>query len=58
MSKEVGEVRSRIVAKGTNCAQLIADVSAASDEQAQCIEHIGAAMSQMDKVTQSNAASA
>ena len=58
VSKEVGDILGRIVGKVQKLAQLIADVSAASDEQAKGIDQIGAAMGQMDKVTQSNAASA
>ncbi|MDB5047345.1 MAG: methyl-accepting chemotaxis sensory transducer [Fibrobacteres bacterium] len=58
VSKEVGDILIRIVGKVQKLALLIADVSAASDEQARGIEQIGAAMGQMDKVTQSNAASA
>ncbi|MBN1674280.1 MAG: type IV pili methyl-accepting chemotaxis transducer N-terminal domain-containing protein [Kiritimatiellae bacterium] len=38
--------------------QLIGEVSAASDEQAQGIEQINKAVAQMDKVTQTNAANA
>ena len=58
VSGEVAEILSRIVGKVQKLAQLIGEVSAASDEQAKGIEHIGTAMTQMDKVTQSNAASA
>ncbi len=58
VSNEVGDILSRIVAKVQKLAQLIADVSAASDEQARGIDQIGSAMGQMDQVTQSNAASA
>ena len=39
-------------------AQLIGEVSAASDEQSKGIEQIGTAVTQMDKLTQSNAANA
>jgi methyl-accepting chemotaxis protein len=39
-------------------AQLIAEVSAASQEQSQGIEQINTAVAEMDKVTQSNAANA
>ena len=39
-------------------SELVASISAASREQAQGIQHINSATSEMDKVTQSNAASA
>jgi methyl-accepting chemotaxis protein len=58
VSKEVGDILGRVVEKVQKLAQLIADVSAASDEQARGIGHIGSAIGEMDKVTQSNAASA
>ena len=58
VSKEVGDILGRIVGKVQKLAQLIADVSAASDEQAKGIDQIGSAIGEMDKVTQSNAASA
>jgi methyl-accepting chemotaxis protein len=58
VSREVGDILGRIVGKVQKLAQLIADVSAASDEQAKGIDQIGSAIGEMDKVTQSNAASA
>ena len=58
VSKEVGEILSRIVGKVQKVAQIIADVSAASDEQAKGIEQMGGSMGEMDKVVQANAASA
>ncbi|KMY66391.1 hypothetical protein AAU61_18295 [Desulfocarbo indianensis] len=39
-------------------AELVAEIAAASSEQAQGIEQVNLALSQMDKVTQQNAASA
>ena len=58
VSEDAAGILSRIVAKVQKLAQLIGEVSAASDEQAKGIEQIGSAMGQMDKVTQANAASA
>lgn len=48
----------QVVAKVRKMSQLIAEVAAASDEQAKGVEQINAAVAQMDKVTQENAASA
>jgi hypothetical protein len=47
-----------VVEKVQKLAQLNGEVSAASDEQAKGIGQIGTAVTQMDKVTQANAASA
>ena len=58
VSGEVAGILSRIVEKVQKLAQLIGEVSAASEEQAKGIEQIGIAVSLMDKVTQGNAASA
>ncbi len=58
VSGEVAEILIRIAGKVRGLAQLIGEVSSASDEQAKGIEQIGNAMTEMDKVTQSNAASA
>lgn len=48
----------QLVGKVRKMSQLIAEVAAASDEQAKGVEQINAAVAQMDKVTQENAASA
>ena len=70
VSNEVADILKRAVeieiAKGfqntvetvAKVRQLIGEVSAASSEQAKGIDQINTAVSQMDKVTQSNAASA
>jgi methyl-accepting chemotaxis protein len=52
----VGESLERIVGKVTNADALIAEIAAAAKEQAQGITRVGVAMTQMDKVTQGNAA--
>ena len=54
----VGESLERIVGKVTEADALVAEIAAAAKEQAQGITHVGVAMTQMDKVTQGNAASA
>jgi methyl-accepting chemotaxis protein len=58
VSKEVGEIMSRIVGKVQKLAQLIGEVSAASQEQTKGIGQITKAVDEMDKVTQSTAANA
>jgi methyl-accepting chemotaxis protein len=58
VSKEVGDFLSRIVGKVQKLAQLIGEVSAASQEQTKGISQITTAVNEMDKVTQSTAASA
>jgi signal transduction histidine kinase len=58
VSSEVGEIIKQITGGVAKMAQLVSEVSAASNEQAQGIEQINTAVAQMDKVTQSNAANA
>ncbi|MBW8886307.1 MAG: MCP four helix bundle domain-containing protein [Fibrobacteres bacterium] len=58
VSSEVGGILSQIVESVQKLAHLIGEVSAASDEQSKGIEQIGTAVTQMDKLTQSNAANA
>ena len=58
VSGEVAGILAGIVESVRKLAQLIGDVSAASDEQAKGIGQIGSAVTEMDRVTQSNAASA
>ena len=58
ISSKVAEVLNEIVSKVRQVDELIAEVSGASREQTQGITQINAAVGQMDKVTQSNAASA
>ncbi|NUN96018.1 MAG: methyl-accepting chemotaxis protein [Candidatus Omnitrophica bacterium] len=57
-SQEVGGILREIVEGVQRVAHLIGEVTAASQEQAQGIEQINTAVAQLDKVTQSNAATA
>ena len=57
-STQVSGIMEKIGEGVQKVAQLIGEVSAASDEQAKGIEQINAAVTQMDQVTQSNAATA
>ena len=57
-STKVGESLKHIADKVTSTDALVADIATAATEQAQGIQQINNAMSQMDKVTQGNAASA
>ena len=54
----VGTSLDEIVAKVAEADTLVAEIAAAAKEQAQGIRQVGAAMTQMDKVTQGNASSA
>ncbi|MCC6794402.1 MAG: DUF3365 domain-containing protein [Candidatus Hydrogenedentes bacterium] len=56
VSSEVGTKLEAIAVSIEKVNQLVEEVSAASNEQAQGIGQINTAMSQMDKVTQANAA--
>jgi len=58
ISKKVAEVLNEIVAKVRLVDELAAEVAGASREQTQGITQINAAVGQMDKVTQANAANA
>ena len=58
ISKKVAETLNEIVTKARQVDELAAEVASASREQTQGITQINAAVGQMDKVTQSNAASA
>ena len=58
VSGEVGEILGRIADKVQKLSGLVGEVSAASEEQTKGISQISIAVTQMDKVTQSNAASA
>jgi len=58
VTTEVGEILKQIAGSAEKVTQLIAEVAAASNEQAQGIDQVNTAVSQMDKVTQSNAANA
>jgi len=57
-SIEVGSVLNQVAGSIDKVAQLIAEVTAASNEQSQGIAQINLAVNQMDKVTQANAANA
>jgi methyl-accepting chemotaxis protein len=58
ISGKVAEAFNDIVGKARQVDELVAQVSSASQEQSQGITQINTAITQMDKVTQSNAASA
>ncbi len=58
VSQEVAGILKQIIDGIQKVTQLVGQVSSASDEQAKGIDQINVAISQMDKVTQSNAASA
>ena len=55
---KVGESLEEIVQKVAAADGLVAEIATAAKEQSQGIQQVGLAMTQMDKVTQSNAASA
>jgi methyl-accepting chemotaxis protein len=57
-SSKVGESLKHIAEKVSATDALVADIATAATEQSQGIQQINNAMSQMDKVTQGNAASA
>lgn len=56
VSHEVGQILARIVENVQTMACPISDVASASIEQAKGVEQINTAVSQLDQVTQSNAA--
>ncbi len=58
VADEVAKILGQIVTGVQKVNQLVGEVSSASNEQAQGIDQINTAISQMDKVTQSNAANA
>jgi len=55
---KVGKVLEEIVSKARQVDELVAQVATASAEQSQGITQVNMAVSQMDKITQSNAATA
>jgi methyl-accepting chemotaxis protein len=55
---KVGESLEEIVQKVAAADGLVAEIATAAKEQAQGIQQVGVAMTQMDKITQSNAANA
>ncbi|MFW5856272.1 MAG: methyl-accepting chemotaxis protein [Planctomycetota bacterium] len=58
IAREAGTALGTIVERIREAADLVAEISTASQEQAQGIDQVNTAVAQMDKVTQSNAASA
>lgn len=58
LSARVAETLNEIVTKSRQVDELAAEVASASQEQTQGISQLNAAVGQMDKVTQSNAANA
>lgn len=58
ISSKVGQSLHEIVDKARKVDELIAEIALASKEQSQGISQVNTAVSQMDKVTQSNAANA
>jgi len=58
ISSEVSVMLERIVGQVRNMDSLVAEIATASGEQSQGIEQVTRAITEMDKVTQSNAASA
>ncbi len=56
MARQAGEALGEIVAGVKKVADLIAEISAAAQEQALGIEQVNKAVIQMDSVTQQNAA--
>jgi methyl-accepting chemotaxis protein len=58
VSTEAGESLAKIVEQVRKLAGIIGEVAAASEQQAKGIDQVGASVSQIDKVTQANAASA
>src|SRR5208282_2553948 len=58
ISRKVADTLNEIVTKARQVDELAAEVAGASKEQIQGISQINTAVAQMDKVTQSNAASA
>src|SRR5581483_11682703 len=58
ISGRVGKALEEIVSKARQVDELVAQIASASAEQTQGITQVNTAVSEMDKVTQSNAASA
>jgi methyl-accepting chemotaxis protein len=58
LSAKVAERLQEIVAKARQVDELVAEIATASREQSQGIDQVNTAVTQMDKVTQSNAAAA
>jgi methyl-accepting chemotaxis protein len=58
ISDKVSESLAQIVAKARQVDELVAQIAAASREQSQGLDQVNTAVTQMDKVTQTNAATA
>jgi methyl-accepting chemotaxis protein len=58
IANEVGKVLEDIVGGIGKTSELVSEIAAASQEQAQGIDQVNTSMAQMDKVTQQNAANA
>ena len=58
ISSKVTESLNQIVTKARQVDELVAEIATASREQSQGIDQVNTAVTQMDKVTQTNAASA
>ena len=58
IAAEVGKVLGEIVQSVGKTTELVSEIAAASQEQAQGIDQVNTAVAQMDKVTQQNAANA
>ena len=58
MVTRTNEAFTEVTASATRVGDLIAEIAAASSEQAQGIDQVNTAVADMDKVTQQNAASA
>ena len=58
IATEVGKVLDEIVTSVGKTTDLVSEIAAASQEQAQGIDQVNTAVAQMDKVTQQNAANA
>lgn len=56
--KSTGEAFSEVAVSATKVGQLVSEIAVASQEQSQGIDQVNTAMSQMDGVTQQNAANA
>ncbi|MCD7896999.1 MAG: methyl-accepting chemotaxis protein [Planctomycetaceae bacterium] len=58
VAKALNNSFSGIQESATNVTRLVSEISAATNEQAQGVDQVNTAVAQMDKVTQSNAATA
>jgi methyl-accepting chemotaxis protein len=56
IAKEVGDILSEIVGGVTKVSELVAEIAAASTEQAKGVEQVNIGVAQMSEITQQNAA--